>query len=145
MPLLFQSFPNAPLWAAIVFASFSVISGILNVIQLYKSKETVQWKSAAESARSAATSAESERNNLRDVRDRLIEQNKELTSQNAVLAAKTDLNGLKGEMLKAMAKIQDDFKLHSEQDLSTANQTIASLNAVQETMKLLQERAKSGG
>src|SRR6185295_16007749 len=120
--LLFQNIPSMPWWAVLIVALLWVVSAALNVIQLYKSRDAVRWKSASEAATATANAAISDRDILRLKRDQLNEENKDLTNQVAVLKAKTDLNGLKAEMVKAMQEMKSEFTRHSDQDFSTSTQ-----------------------
>src|SRR6185295_3126673 len=127
--LLFQNIPSMPWWAVLIIALLWVVSAALNVIQLYKSRDAVRWKSASEAATATANAAISERDILRLKRDQLNEENKDLTNQVALLKAK---------MVKEMQEMKSEFKRHSDQDFSTSTQQPAALEAVKASLQILQ-------
>lgn len=93
-------------------------------------------------ATSRADNAEAERDNVRQQRDTLIKENTELKAQVAVLEAKTDLNGLRGQFAEEMKQVRLEMKTHSDQDLTTATQQTSALEAVKGALNLLTEQMK---
>ena len=143
---LFQVPSAGPWWMVLITGSLLLASGILNLILAWKRKDAERWKVAAESAESAAQTAILERNTLRETRDRLQQENTQLVADKKVLEAKTDLNGLRAQVAAKIEELKKEFKEHTEQDLTIANQQItamqqqtAALEAVKETLKLMQK------
>lgn len=115
-----------PWWAAVLVLICGVALGVFGALP---------W-------RSTARAAKEELGTIRDSRNRLRNENKDLVAQVAVLQAKTDLNGLRAQFIKSLQEIRDEFKHHSEQDMTTAQQQTAALEAVKISLGVLQEQFK---
>jgi len=140
---------SGPHWTAIIVGVLAVLSGAINLIQFWKSKDTVRYKAAAESWEANCKALEAERTTLRERRDALQAESAEKDSQIAVLKAKTDLNGLKAQVTKSLADLRDEFKEHTQADLAIAQQQVAAtqqqtaaLEAVKATLKVVQEQVR---
>lgn len=136
--LLFQNIVQQPWWVTVTLGTLTIVFGVLNLIQFWKSKEAVRWKAAADSWEAQAHAFEAERNALRETRNVLLEKSKEDATRIAVLEAKTDLNGLREQVTVKMNEMTREFARHSEQDLTTAKEQIAALQAVKAAIEKIE-------
>ncbi len=95
---LFQLQTGAPWWAVLIAGVLLVASGVLNVVQLYKSRELAQWRGAAEAAGETNRLYESELKLVRERADRLTDENESKSKRIGVLEARTDLDGLRAQI-----------------------------------------------
>ena len=116
--VLFQqitSVPSPPWWAVAIVTALFLLSGLVNVIQLWKSRELAQWKGAAEAAESTNQLYISELKIVRDRADRLSEENESKSKRIGVLESRTDLDTLRAQittMEKATSREISEGHLH---------------------------------
>lgn len=134
--LIFQTMPMVPWWAALIALATGAAMGVMAALP---------WRSSALAATSRADNAEAERDAQREAKKQVAEENTLLKADIAVLKAKTDLNGLKAEMTKAMEAMRTEFKDHSDQDLATAKDHITAMAAVNTTLEALREHMRNRG
>ena len=123
--LLFQ-FAAMPWWATVIGVVTGIALGVLGALP---------W-------RSAAGAANAERDSLRETRNRLIEENTNLKAEVAVLKARTDLDGLRAEMIKSMTEMREEFQKHSDQDFAVAKEHVEAMAMVNSTLKMLREQMR---
>jgi hypothetical protein len=124
--MIYQQAVEIPWWGALIGCAVSAALGLAGALP---------WRSAAEAAKT-------ERDVVRETNTRLRDEKLELEKENAVLKARTDLHGLRDEVMKRMDAMTDEFKTHSTQDQTTASQQIAALSAMETSLKVIQEQLK---
>jgi hypothetical protein len=123
--LLFQDAGLSQPWAT-PLAVLAAVLGLINVYQLYKSREAGTWKGAA-------NAYEAELGIVRTRAERLTTENQDLTRQVAELKARTDLTQLAHDSSEQHAGIVVALKELSE---TTARQHAQLTQAMSEQTKM---------
>lgn len=100
LAFLQQQLPVAPWYVTAFLALLFIASGVVNVVQMSKSRQLERYKALVDAADKATGIYSEELSVVRQRCDRIESENKSLLTENVVLKSKTDLSRLQEQAEK---------------------------------------------